>query len=909
VGGINTLRGRDRECGLLDELLDAVRGGESRALVVRGEPGIGKTALLDYALAGAPEFLVTRAAGVESETELAFAALQRVCAPILDRLVHLPGPQREALEVAFGLKNGPPPDRFMIGLGVLGLFSEAADAQPLLCVIDGEQLLDDASAQSLAFAARRLFAEPVAMVFTTSEIRPELTGLPELYLAGLRGEDARALLVDALPGPLDEHVLDRIVAETRGNPLALLELPKGLSPTELAGGFGLPADPTLTTRIEDSFRKRFEALPSDTQRLALLAAAESTGDPAVVWRAAERLGIAAEAAAPAAAAGLLMFGTWARFRHPLARSAVYRAAPFEDRLRVHRALAEVIDRDAEPARRAWHRAHGVAGPDAEVADELECSAIQAQARGGLAAAAAFLQKSFELTSDPNRRGQRALGAAQAKQEAGDPDAALALLRAAETSPLDEFQQAHADLVRARVAFAVNRGRDAPSLLLRAAERLGPLDASLARETLLDAFVAALFAGRLAGEGGLHQVAEAARRTQPRQSSPTALDSLLDGLALLITEGFVAGTPILQKALRDLGREDGARPAHLRWLWLASRVAQQLWDDRSWNLLSARHVALARETGALGVLPIALRGQFGVELIGGHLEAATLFHDEIEAVTQVTGSEPVRYGAVVLAAWRGACNAVESLVQESRKGIEHRGEGGGLTMIEWALAVLYNGVGRYAEAAVIAEQTCSHLEEIGLGVWALPELIEAAVRNEQPDRAAEALQQLSDAAHASGTEWALGLEARSRALLSPPAHADALYREAVRLLSRTRAHVELARAHLLYGEWLRRQRRQLDARDHLQTAHQMFTAMGTRAFTERTARELQASGGHVAATEGHPALSLTSQEAQIASLACDGLSNAEIGGRLFISPRTVEYHLRKVYAKLGIRSRSGLSQML
>jgi DNA-binding CsgD family transcriptional regulator len=909
VGGIDTLRGRVRECALLDELLGAVRRGESRALVVRGEPGIGKTALLDYAVAAAPEFLVTRAAGVESETELAFAALQRVCAPILDRVVRLPGPQREALEVAFGLKNGPPPDPFMIGLGVIELLSEAADAQPLLCLIDSEQLLDDASAQSLAFVARRLLAEPVAMVFATTEIRPELAGLPELHVTGLRREDARALLVDALPAPLDEHVLDRIVAETRGNPLALLELPKDLSPAELAGGFGLPASPTLATRIEDSFRRRLEALPSETQRLALLAAAESTGDPAVVWRAAERLGIAPEAATPAAAAGLLEFGTWARFRHPLARSAIYRAASLEDRRRVHRALAEVIDRDAERARWVWHRAHGAAGPDDEVADDLECSAVQAQARGGLAAAAAFLEKSLELTSDPNRRGERALAAAQAKQEAGDPDAALALLRAAETSPLDELQRARADLVRARVAFAVNRGRDAPSLLLRAAERLGPLDATLARHTLLDAFVAALFAGRLAGEGGLRQVAEAARRTQPCQTPPTALDSLLDGLALLITEGFAAGTPMLQKAIREFGREGGARLAHLRWLWLASRVAQQLWDEESWDLLSARHVELARQAGALSVLPIALRGRFGVELIAGRLEAATMFHDEIEAVTQVTGGEPVRYGAVVLAAWRGASNEVTSVVQESRKGIERRGEGGGLTMIEWALALLYNGVGRYAEAVVIAERAGSHLEEIGLAVWALPELIEAAVRNEEPDRAAAAFQQLSDAANASGTDWALGLEARSRALLSSPTHADAFYREAIRLLGRTRAHVELARAHLLYGEWLRRQRRQLDAREHLQSAHEMFTAMGIEAFAKRTARELQASGGRVAVAEGHSALSLTPQEAQIARLARDGLSNAEIGTRLFISPRTVEYHLRKVYSKLGIASRVGLPQIL
>jgi DNA-binding CsgD family transcriptional regulator len=904
------LRGRARECGILDGLLDDVRHGASRTLVVRGEPGIGKTALLDYAVASARGFAFIRAAGFESESGLAFAALQQLCAPILDRLDRLPEPQRDALNTAFGLKNGPSPDAFLIGLGVLGLLSEAAEKQPLLCVVDSQQLLDHASTQALAFAGRRLFAEPVGMVFATSGPSPELTGLPDLAVPGLRDADARALLVDALAAPLDQHVLDRIVAETRGNPLALLELPKGLSPAELAGGFGLPtATTTLSTRIEDSFRRRFEALPPDTQQLSLLAAAESTGDPAVIWRAAERLGIAPEAAATVAAAGLLEFGTWARFRHPLARSAAYRFASVEDRQRAHRALAAVMDRDVDRARRAWHRAHGAAGRDDDVADDLERSAADAQARGGLAAAAAFLEKSFELTSDSARRGERALAAAHAKQEAGDPEATLTMLRAAETAPLDELQRARADVVRARVAFAVNRGRDAPSLLLRAAERLGPLDATLARQTLLDAFVAALFAGRLAGDAGIKQVAEAARRTQPCSTPPAALDYLLDGLALLITEGYKAGTPVLQQALCDLAAEPDSGSARLPWLWLASRVAQQLWDDSSWDLLSARQVELARREGALSVLPIALRGRVGVELVAGRLEAATMYHDELEAVTQVAGSEPLRYGAVVLAAWRGHDSDVTSLIRASRRGIERRGEGGGLTMVEWASALLYNGVGRYADAMAVAEQATSHPEEIGLGVWALPELIEAAARLGEPDRAAVALEQLSAATRASGTEWALGLEARSRALLSPDALADPLYRQAIDRLGHTRARVDLARAHLVYGEWLRRRKHKLAAREHLRVAHEFFTAMGLDAFAARSARELSATGGRAAATGRQTPVELTAQEGQIARLARDGLSNADIGSRLFISPRTVEYHLRKVYTKLGISSRTALPQIL
>jgi DNA-binding CsgD family transcriptional regulator len=906
------LLGRARECEELDELLDAVRRGDSQALVLRGEPGIGKTALLDYAVASAHGFKVVRATGLQAETELAFAALHQLCAPILDLLERLPEPQQDALAIGFGLRTarnpGDAPDPFLIGLGVLSLLSEASAEQPLLCVIDNEQFLDQASADALAFAARRLFAEPVAMVFATTQPSPELAGLPERQVTGLRDDDARALLAGALAAPLDEHVLDRIVAETRGNPLALLELPKAMSPAELAGGFGLPATPALSTRIEDGFRRRFESLPPDAQLLSLVAAAESTGDPATVWRAAERLGVAHEASAPAAAAGLVEFGTQVRFRHPLARSAAYHAAPADQRQRVHRALAEVIEPDADPARRVWHRALGTTAPNDEVADELERSAHLAQARGGIAASAAFLAKSVEFTMDSARRGERALAAAQAKQEAGDPDAATAMVRVAERASLDELQQARADLLRARIAFAVNRGRDAPALLLRAAARFGPLDTTLARQTLLDAFAAALFAGRLAGDNGLQRVAEAARRTQPCSSPPTTLDLLLDGLALLIIEGTTAATPLLQQALSRLRSEDARALPRLRWLWLASRVAMELYDDESWDVLSDRQIELARQAGALGLQPIALRGRVGFLVAAGRLNAATMVHDEQEAMSQVTRSEPLRYGAVVLAAWRGQVDDFAALVQASTKSIEQRGEGGGLTLVDWSTAVLYNAVGRYPEAVVAAERA-SNPYELGMGVLILPELVEAAARSGEPDRAAAALQRLSDSAKASGTDWARGLEARSRALISADAVADSLYRKAIDHLSRTRALVDLARAHLVYGEWLRRQKRRLDAREHLQAAHEMFTAQGLDAFAERTARELHASGGRAAAPGHHPTAELTSQEAQVARLARDGLSNAEIGNRLFISPRTAEYHLSKVYAKLGITSRSALPQIV
>ena len=638
------LRGRARECETVDELLDAVRDGGSRALVLQGEPGIGKTALLEHAAGSAPDFRVAWAAGFGAEMELPFAALHQVCGPMLDRLEQLPAPQRDALSTAFGLVDGPAPDRFLVALAVLGLLSEVAAEQPLLCLIDNAQSLDHASSQALAFAARRLHAESVAVLFATNEVNDELAGLPVLVVEGLRAADAAAVLDSALTGPLDEHVRNRIVAETRGNPLALLELPRGLSPEELAGGFGLPDAASLSTRIEASFWRRFEALPLETRQLALVAAAESTGDPLLVRRAAERLGIAPDAAAPATAAGLLDFGARVRFRHSLVRSAVYRAASPEDRRRAHRALAAAIDPDADPARRAWHRAHGAPGPDESVADELACAAAAAQARGGLAAAAAFLEKSFELTVAPARAAERALAAAQAKYQAGAPATALALLNAADTAPLDDLQRARAALLRAQVGFAVHRGRDAPLLLLEAAKRLGPLDPKLARETIVDAFAAALFAGRLAGECGLREVAEAARTTPRSPRAPRAPDFLLEGLGLLITEGHAAGVPVLKRALAAFRSEEVASAPRLRWLWLASRVAMELWDDESWDELSALQERLARDAGALSVLPIALRMRVGVHLAAGRLESAASTLEELEDLFEAAGSEPLRYGA-------------------------------------------------------------------------------------------------------------------------------------------------------------------------------------------------------------------------------------------------------------------------
>ena len=903
------LLGRLPERAALSQLLDTARAGRSGVLVMRGEPGIGKTALLEYAIESAAGLRVVRVAGVESEMELAFAALQQLCAPMLDKLAGLPDPQREALGVAFGLTTGAAPDRFLVGLAALSLLSEAAEQQPLLCVVDDAQWLDRASAQVLAFVARRLLADPVALVFATREPGEEYRGPPELLVGGLREGDARELLGSVITGPLDEQVRDRIVAETRGNPLALLELPRGVTPAELAGGFGLPGVPGLSGRIKDNFRRRLEVLPAATQRLMLVAAAKPAGEPALVWRAAERLGIGAEAAWPAADAGLLTIGERVVFRHPLVRSAVYRAASPADRRAAQQALAGATDPQADPDRRAWHRAQATLGPDEEVASELECSAGRAQARGGAAAAAAFLERAAALTLDPARRAGRALAAAQAKYRAGAFDGALGLLGTAEAGPPDELRRARADLLRGLIAFSSSRGTDAPPLLLKAARQFEPLDSRLARETYLDALAAATFAGRLALGGGVREVAEAARAAPSPPQPARPPDLLLDGLALLICEGYGAGAPVLRQAVSAFRGTDVSREEELRWLWLACHAAGLVWDHAGWDVLSDRQVTLARDAGALIALPIAFNTRAGLHLFAGEFTDAASMVARAESVTESTGSSIVPYGALALAVFRGREAQAAQLIQTATAEAGRRGEGLGLTSVQWADAVLCNSLCRYEEALAAAQRASEDSPAVRFANWALVELVEAAVRAAVPERAAGALQRLSGIARACGTDWALGAEARSRALVSDGAAAEILYREAIDRFGRTRLRVDLARAHLLYGEWLRRQRRRRDARDQLGRAYQLFDSIGAEAFAERARIELRATGGPAVQHTSETPDTLTAQEALIARLAGDGASNPEIAAQLFISPATVAYHLRKVFTKLGISSRSQLAPAL
>jgi DNA-binding CsgD family transcriptional regulator len=900
---------RTSEREVLERLLADTREGRSSVLVMRGEAGIGKTALLRYAARQAAGFRVAQVAGVEAEMELPFSGIHQLCAPVLEHLDELPQPQQDALNVALGLAPGDVPARFLVGLAVLGLLSAAAEERPLLCLVEDAHWLDAASGLILGFVARRLQADPVAIVAAVREpnARDDFDGLPELWLRGLAEEDARTLLTGAVPGRIDDRVRDRIVAETRGNPLALLDLPRSMSAAELAGGFELLPATDLPRHLEEQYHQRAAELPESTQRLLLLAAAEPLGDATLIWRAAEELGIERGSLAPAEDAQLVEIGARVRFRHPLVRSAVYRAAAASERRDAHRALAETTDPGTDPDRRAWHRAHAAVGVDEAVAAELERSADRAQRRGGASAAAAFLARAAELTPDPAERGRRALAAAEAKFDAAAADAALDLLATAELAPLDDLQRARLERLQAEIAYLRTRGGDTPALLLHAARRLEPLDAELARETHLETIAAAMYAGRLGEHPSLREAAEAAKAGPAAPDPPRAADLLLDGLATRFTEGYAAGLPPVRRALDAFRDLDGVGPTDLRWMLLACRLAQELWDDELWDVLATRGLRVARETGALSLLPIAATYRAALHIHVGEFGAASALIEETDAIIDATGMAPLKLSSLMLAAWRGDESNALALIEAGRLEATARGEGRALGAVNWVTALLYNGLGRYGEALAAAQRGREY-EDVGIFERTLVELVEAGARNGAADAASDALERLSERTQASGTDWALGIEAGSRALLSDGQDAELLYRDAVERLARTRGVVDLARARLLYGEWLRRENRRVDAREQLRAAHEVFSEIGADGFAERARHELQATGETARKRTEDARAVLTPQEAHIARLAKDGLSNPEIGAQLFISPRTVQYHLRKVFQKLDISSRNQLSRV-
>ena len=904
------LRGRDRECAILDGLLSQVREGRSGVLLLRGEPGIGKTALLHYLVEAGSGLTLLRSSGVESDMDLPFAGLRELCSPILQGLDSVPESQQRALTVALGLSTGDSPDKFLVALAALGLLGAAGEHGPLLCVVEDAHWLDQASAQVLGFIGRRLLGEPVGLVLAARapvSAPDHLMGLPELRVQGVDARTAGALL-DSVGGVrIDETIRARIVDETRGNPLALLELGARMLTAGFAGGFATADGASLTHRIDGEYLTRLEALPDDTQQLVLLAAADPVCDTTLIQRAATRLRLGADAANAAVEANLLSVGASVRFRHPLLRSAVYRGASIEARRAAHEVLAVVSDPDRDPDRRAWHRAYAADGPDEQVAGELIGSADRAQKRGGLAAAAAFWDRAVALTPDDADRSSRALLAARAKFAAGDLEATERLLAQAEACPLSELEQATVELLCAQVAFTRSRGGDAPTLLLRAATRLRALDLDLARPAYLQALIATNYAGRL-GDPDVRLAIARAAQALPMDPAPTpATQLLVRGVATWMGDGYPPAAPILKDAVRQHLNE-APDPNLVGFAFTAAAV--HLCDDDAWYEMVSGQVELARERGMLGWLTLVLGSLAEFYVHAGDLAQAEALQMEADRIDPTITGATALCVTLLVAAWRGDASGAQGPLRAVTEAAAMRGEGFLLTYADYAKAVLYNGLADYTLAADAAQSASADGHFVpAIPVWALYELVEAATRSDQLQRASIAAQQLSVIAAASRTDFACGIAAHAGALVAEGDGADELYREAIERLSRTRMATHLARARLSYGEWLRRNHRRIDARTQLRPAHAALAAMGADGFAERARRELQATGEKMRRRTGPTSADLTPQEEQIAQLARERRTNPEIGAQLFLSPRTVEWHLRNIFAKLEIKSRRELDAAL
>jgi DNA-binding CsgD family transcriptional regulator len=911
-----SLVNRLHETAALNALLDAVRAGMSGTLVLRGEAGIGKTALLERAVSSASDFRVVRALGIESEMELGFAGLHQLVSPFLTQLDRLPTPQRDALASAFGLMAGRPPDRFQVGLATLTLLADAASEQPLLCIVDDTQWLDLESAEVIAFVARRLVADRIALLFAVrepAERRVPLNGLPDLHIGGLLAEDVRSLLATIVAFPLDRQVSERIINETDGNPLAVLELTAELTPRQLLGAALLPEPLPIGSRLQQRFLRQVGDLPEDTQTLLLLAAAEASGDPVVVWRAANQLGLERDAVAAAEAKRLIVVGPGIAFRHPLIRSAIYHGATPAERRRMHDALAAASDAITDPDRRAWHRSAAAVAPDEDVAAELSEAGERAQQRGGYASSAAFFGRAADLTPDRGRRAQRLLAAAQSSLMAGAPDRAQALLDQAMPELEDPLQHAVAQSLDGGVRFALGQGGQTPSILLEAARSMGSFDVALARQTLLGALEGAVYIHPATTGPVLKEIAsEAMALPRRRETPPRPADFLLDGYAALIITGYPSGAPLLRQAIQHMANGELDATDGLRWLGLVSLAAQSLFDDAAVQTVATRWVRLAREHAALAILPIALSYLGGAQLAAGRLKECDALYEQSLEISAATGNPGIlgaaARGNAYLLAWRGKESDARAGAAAHLAYALERGQAGIVHFAQYALMILELGLGRY-QAALENALPIYDDDPPAAGSWVLPNLVEAAARSGHHAAARDALHRLTERATAGGSPLGLGLLARSRALLAAHTEAESLYRESLDQLGRSSAKPEQARSHLLFGEWLRRQGRRRDARDQLRTAHEMLASMGIEAFAERARVELLATGERARKRTVEAQVQLTPQERQIARLVRDGARNQEIAAQLFISPSTVQYHLVKVFRKLGVTSRTQLARIL
>ena len=896
---------RETELEAVEGLLAAARGGSSAVLVLRGGPGVGKTMLLEHAIGRASGLRVGRVGGVDSEFDLPYAALHQLLAPFLEEIEALPGPQRDSLASTLGLIEVERSDRFLTALGVLTLLSNAAQDTGLLCAVDDAEWLDEASAQVLSFLARRLVSEGIAMLFTFGAAHPTSVALApfrELNFEGLSQVASRELLDRKVEGTLDSGVRDRLVIEAEGNPLALIELAQLLTAEQLAGLAPLPKALPLGDRLEQGLMRNVRGLSSDARSILVLVATERSGDPGLLRRAADGLGLSQTAIDDAES--VLRLGAQITFRHGFVRSAVYALASETTRRDAHLALAEAMDPDADEDRIAWHRAAASVDADETVAADLEASARKARDRGGQVAAAAVLELAAELTPDPSRRAARLLVAADADLAAGALSKADTLLSQLTPKLLDDEQRAEAQRLRGTLALARGDKGSSSTLLIEAARVLAPFDLRKARDTCLDALATAMFAGRLASDRGMREAVECAR-SMPEPTQTTAADVLLDAFATLVDEGSAAAAPVLRRGV-GLAGESG----DLRAIGPAFQAAFELWDDEALHTLAQRRVDLARGSGAFVALPNALNQLGAYEVLVGRFDAAEACFEEADEISAATGYAGILgktgVGPLILAAWRGEDARTRALAEVCSRDGTARGFGTFVGFAQSALGVLELGLGRYHEAMIAAQD--AGLDQI-LVTRTLPDLVEAAVRCGEEQLATQAAGELAESTTASGTDWALGVLARSQALLVAGREAEGLYREAIGRLQRSRARTQLARARLVYGEWLRRERRRRDAREELRAASQLFERMGALAFADRAQSELAATGERVHRRTPETLELLTPQERRIATLVSEGAPNAEVAAQLFISSRTVEYHLAKIFRKLRISSRSELDRSL
>jgi DNA-binding CsgD family transcriptional regulator len=906
---------RSAEKQALSGLLDSVRQGMSGALVLRGEPGVGKSALLAYAGQHAEDTQVVRMVAVESEKNLGFAAVHQLLMPFLPFGDRLPEPQCRALGVAFGLVSGPPADRFLVGLAVLTLLSDVAETRPVLCVVDDAQWLDAESADLLSFVARRLLADRVGLLFgireTADAEEPRLLDLPSLRISGLPEQAAHELLATSISQPIDPSVAARIVAETEGNPLALVEAARELDWDQLGGRAPLPDPLPVGHRLELTFRRRVRELPPDTQALLLLAAACAPGQGHLLWQAAAELGIPESASLPAEAAGLVDFSPQARFSHPLIRSAVYHGATATERRLAHRALASASDPELDVVSRAWHLAAAATRRDEGVAAELDAAARRTRSRGGYAATAVLLERAAQLTPAAESRAERQLAAAETHVLAGTMDRADVLAVEATRGLRNPLSAAQATHLRGRIQAACGRVAEAVVALVNAAERLRLLDPHAAREALLSALESAAFAGWASSALLLEEIARTAGRLPPTGDPPDSVPNLLlRAHTARLTRGYAAGVPAMRAAVLAVLGEDLDADLVLRHFELTTIGAVDLLDDAAVEALTTRWIEQARESGALAKLAsgLAFRSTF-VDGQSGRLAAAWTVDAEARELGEVTHNPavvpPTGAHRVILLALSGReAEARETAAAVAREA-PTRGAAGEAALAAYGLGVLEIGLGNYAAAVGCLEPAYKDDTPL-IGTYALPDLVEAAARGGRRGLAQSALQRLADRAGSTATPLALGLLARSEALLANPDEAEPKYEAALPLLGRTLAAPQLARAHLLYGEWLRRQRRRRESRDQLRQALDMFEGMGLDAFAERTRVELRATGERVLRRRVGTPPELTPQEAQIAALVSRGQANREIATQLFVSPSTVEYHLRKVFRKLGLTSRTQLA---